>query len=176
MASILWFQFPAFVEQGEQILLWEFYHNENRNMNASLSEKAWGFLHVNVLKINALLGLFLGCLKKGMTPVFSPQYYCNDFASFMASMSSTSLWTTRCTVLLWVNLVRGLVRQSYGVMRSRKEKKPRSRTRPTVDGREPCAGWWWELIQNVPEMSYTGKKNNSQKMDEKSITFDLAKG
>ena len=76
-----------------QILVWEFYHNENRNMNASLSEKAWRFLHVNVLKVIPLLGLFLGCLKKGMTPVFFffPEYSSNDFASFRASMSSTYL-------------------------------------------------------------------------------------
>ena len=73
--------------------------------------------------------------------------------SHLASMSSTSLGTIRRTVLLCANLVRGLVRQSHGVMRSRKEKKPRSRTRPAVDGREPCTGWWWQLIQTVPEMS-----------------------
>ena len=108
-----------------QILVWEFYHNENRNMNASLSEKAWRFLHVNVLKLIPLLGLFLGCLKKGMTPVFFffPEYSSNDFASFKASTSSTYLLTTRCTVLLWANLVGGLVRQSYSVMRLLKEKK-----------------------------------------------------
>ena len=96
---------------------------------------------------------FSAAWNRGCRLYFSPEYFCNDFASFKASMSSTSLWTIRPTVLLCANLVRGLVRQSHGVMRSRKEKKPRSRTRPAVDGREPCTGWCWQLIQNVPEMS-----------------------
>ena len=49
--------------------------------------------------------------------------------------------------------------ESHGVTRSRdwRKRKPRSRTRPTVDGREPGSGWWWQLIQNVPEMSHREK-------------------
>ena len=53
-----------------------------------------------------------------------------------------------------------------------KKRKPRSRTRPTVDGREPGAGWWCQLIHNVPEMSHGEKTAKRQKMDEKSITLD----
>ena len=77
---------PHLGSRTEQILVSEFYHNENQNKKASFSEKAWRFLHVNinVLKINEKGG-------DACFFFFFPEYSSYDFASFKASMSSTSL-------------------------------------------------------------------------------------
>ena len=55
-----------------------------------------------------------------------------------------------------------------------KKRKPRSCTRLAVDGREPCAGWWWQLIQNVQEMSYSDKKLKVKKWTKKALHLIIA--
>ena len=154
MASILWFQFPAFEEQGEQILVSEFYHNENQNKNASFSEKAWRFLHVNinVLKINEKGGD--ACFFSRNTPPTILQALRRQCLRHLCELLRVQFSCAPIWLVAWS--VRAMAWWGHV-----KKRKPHSRTPPTVDRREPCAGWWWQLIQNVQEMSYSEKKNKN---------------
>lgn len=103
--------------------------------------------------------------------VFAPEYSGNSFASFRR----------QCLRHLYQRLgelVRAMAWRGHV-----KKRKPRSRTHPTVDGRDLGAGWWWQLIPHVPEMPYSektaeNKKNiKKKKIDEKSkrtiLPFEL---